>query len=159
MPAPAVTSYARPSTGDPIPTEITWQSEPVFQGGASAADAHQPVCSIDVSWDQATAVCAGPVTYNVYRSTSAGFTPGPENLVAIELAGTGHRDDINLVYGTTYHYIVRSVDSSNGAEDGNTITVAAEPSGPGGASCITVGPIFSDGFESGDTTSWPDIVP
>ncbi len=144
---------------DPIPTEVTWQSEPLFPGADSAADAHQPVCSIDLSWNQATAVCSGPVIFNVYRSTSAGFTPGPENLVATELAGTSHRDDLNLVYGTTYHYIVRSVDSSNGAEDGNTITVAAGPSGPGGGSCITVGPIFSDGFDAGDVSSWSATGP
>mgnify|MGYP000553134694 CR=1 FL=1 len=39
-------------------------------------------CALDLAWTAATPACGGPALYNVYRSTSPGFTPGPENRIA-----------------------------------------------------------------------------
>jgi len=70
------------------------------------------------------------VTYSVYRSVSSGFTPGPSNLIVADLTGTTYSDSDALVDGTTYYYVVRAKDLSNGVEDGNLVEHSAAPSGP-----------------------------
>lgn len=103
---------------------------PEFAGATSAGNGALPVCTIDVAWDAATPLCAGPVTYNVYRGTEPSFSPGPSNRIATGLAGLGLADSGNLPPGTTAYYIVRAVDASNGAEDQNTVVRAGIPTGP-----------------------------
>jgi len=48
---------------------------PTFAGVASVTNQAAGVCGLTLSWAAATPACAGPVTYNVYRSTAPGFTP------------------------------------------------------------------------------------
>ncbi|HEX6901034.1 MAG TPA: hypothetical protein VF789_15025 [Thermoanaerobaculia bacterium] len=104
---------------------------PSFAGLASVANVGSASCAIDLSWAAATPACAGPVTYNVYRSTAAGFTPGPGNLIVSGVTGTGYRDtSAALANGTTYHYIVRAVDSSNGVGESNSVSRVGAPTGP-----------------------------
>jgi hypothetical protein len=104
---------------------------PAFAGLASVTNAGTPSCGLVLSWTAATSGCAGPVTYNVYRSTSSGFTPGPGNLLASGVTDTGYTDNSgSLVNGTAFYYIVRAVDSSNGLEEGNTVERHAAPTGP-----------------------------
>ncbi len=104
---------------------------PSFAGLASVANVGSASCAIDLSWAAATPACAGPVAYNVYRSTSAGFTPGPGNLIVSGVAGTAYRDtSAALANGTTYHYVVRAVDSSNGIEESNSAARGGTPTGP-----------------------------
>ena len=57
--------------------KITWQTEPGFGGLTSATNAEAESCAIDLSWEPADPACGGPVVYNVYRSTTQGFEPGP----------------------------------------------------------------------------------
>jgi hypothetical protein len=105
---------------------------PAFAGLASATNQGASTCGITLAWTAATPACAGPVTYNVYRSTNSGFTPGPGNLLAGGITGTGYTDTSpDLVSGTTYYYVVRAVDSSNGLSDGNTLQRSATVTGPG----------------------------
>ncbi len=104
---------------------------PGFTGLASATNQAAASCGIVLAWTAATPACAGPVTYNVYRSTTSGFTPGPGNLLASGVTGTGYTDtSAGLVNGTTYYYVVRAVDGSNGLSDGNTIQRSATVTGP-----------------------------
>ena len=104
------------------------------------------------SWSAATPACAGPITYNVYRSTSSGFTPGPGNRIATGVTGTSYNDASgSLMSGTTYYYVVRAVDSSNGIEEGNTVQKSATPTGP-----IAIGNLIET-FEGGggfDNPGW-----
>ncbi|GLX02335.1 Ig-like domain-containing protein [Microtetraspora sp. NBRC 16547] len=65
--------------------------------------------------------------YNVYRSTSRGFRPGPETL-----AGSTHGlefTDTGLLPGTTYHYRVTAVDMKGNEGPASAVTSATtEPS-------------------------------
>ena len=104
---------------------------PTFAGLASATNNATSSCGITLAWTAATPNCGGPVTYNVYRSTTSGFTPGPANLIAGGVTGTGYTDiSLGLVSGTTYYYVVRAVDSSNGVSETNTVERSATVTGP-----------------------------
>ncbi|MBW8878925.1 MAG: hypothetical protein JF614_28590 [Acidobacteria bacterium] len=104
---------------------------PVFAGLTSVANPATATCGLALSWTAATPVCAGPVTYNVYRSTSSGFTPGPGNRLASGVTGSGYSDTSGtLASGATFFYVVRAVDSSNGLEEGNSVERSAAPTGP-----------------------------
>lgn len=114
---------------------------PVFAGLTAVANPAQTTCSLDLTWSAATARCAGPVTYNIYRSTAPGFVPGPGSLTATGVTGTAWHDPNPLVSQLPYFYIVRAVDSANGRDDGNTVQQSAVPTGP----FISLG--FADTFE------------
>ncbi len=103
---------------------------PEFAGAASAGNGAVPVCTLDVAWNAATPLCAGPVSYNVYRGTSPSFVPGPSNRIATGVTGLSFADANGLPPGATAYYIVRAVDTSNGAEDQNTVVRSATPTGP-----------------------------
>ncbi len=123
---------------------------PTFAGVSLVANPGAATCSLDVSWLAGTAACNGPVRYNVYRSTSSGFTPSAANRVAINLNGTAYADAGGLANGTTYYYVVRAVDSSNGVEDTNTAQASGIPSGPVSTSTMTdtfEGTLSGGGFD------------
>lgn len=104
---------------------------PGFTGLASVTNQASSSCGLTLAWTAATPACAGPVTYNVYRSTTSGFTPDPSNLLAGGVTGTGYTDtSMSLVSGTTYYYVVRAVDSSNGVSETNTVQRSARVTGP-----------------------------
>jgi len=125
---------------------------PTFAGLASVTNTAAASCGINLSWAAGTPACGGPLTYNVYRSTSSGFTPSAGNRIATGITGTAYSDSSGtLVSSTTYYYIVRAVDTSNGIEDGNTVQHGTAPTGP-----ITTGN-FIETFEGGggfDNPGW-----
>lgn len=111
---------------------------PSFAGLISATNNAGASCGLSLTWLAASANCGGPVTYNVYRSTTSGFTPGPGNQIATGVVGTGYSDNSGtLVSGTTYYYVVRAVDGSNGAEDTNTVQRSTAPTGPIASGTLT----------------------
>jgi hypothetical protein len=130
---------------------LTWQTEPVFQGLTAVTNPQYSSCTLDLTWEAATPACGGPVYYNVYRSTSPGFTPGPENLLVAGLPGTAFSDMDDLAFNTDYSYIVRAEDSSNGSEDANLVELRGSPTGPGSGGSRN---LFDDDFE--DAGSWTD---
>jgi hypothetical protein len=103
---------------------------PTFSGLVSVANARNAGCALDLSWTVASSQCAAGVTYNVYRSTSPGFTPGAGNRVATGVTGTTYRDNVALDGGQTYYYVVRAVDAPSGTEDANVVRKSAAPTGP-----------------------------
>jgi hypothetical protein len=124
---------------------------PTFAGITSAASATDGQCAVELGWSAATAQCGGPMTFNVYRSTTSGFTPSPANRIATGVTGTTYIDTDALVNGTPYFYVVRAVDGGNSVEEGNTTQLSATPLG-----ALTVANIV-DTFEapSGfDTPGW-----
>jgi hypothetical protein len=127
---------------DLLDTQITWQQDPLFAGLASVSDPGGSECSLDLGWSPAAAVCAGPVAYNVYRSQTAGFEPGPSNLIAAAVSGTSFAD-LYVLQGATYYYVVRAQDTSNGAEEGNTVEL---PGVTAGASNV----LWEDDLEGGN---------
>jgi hypothetical protein len=114
---------------------------PLFAGLASAGNGAIDLCSANLAWAPATAYCGGPLTYNVYRGTTAGFTPAPGNRIATGVLQTNFADLGPLTDSTTYYYVVRAVDGANGVEDGNLVRKSATPTGP-----ITIN-TFLDTFE------------
>ncbi len=124
---------------------------PNFAGVAAVTNNATSTCSLGVSWAAATAQCAGPVTYNVYRSTTPGFTPMVANRIAAGVSGTSFNDPGPLMNGATYYYKVRSVDAGNSAEDTNNVEKSAQPTGP-----IAMG-TFNETFEGAmgfDNAGW-----
>jgi hypothetical protein len=113
---------------------------PNFAGLSSATNQGTATCGIGLSWPAATPVCDGPITYDVHRSTVPGFTPGPGNRIATGVAGTSYTDNGLLTNGTTYSYVVRAVDTSNGIAESNTVERSAAATGPSGTT-------FSETFE------------
>ena len=102
---------------------------PLFGGVQSVVSQNAATCGLLVSWQAGTSQCSGTLAYNVYRSTSAVFTPSGANRIAAGAAGTSYVDTAGLANGTTYYYIVRAVDSANLAEDGNAVVQSAAPRG------------------------------
>ncbi len=127
---------------DSSDTQITWTNTPVFNGLDSVTNPENATCQLDLAWTAASNPCGG-VTYNVYRSTTSGFTPSSSNRIATGVTDTSYSDTDGLVSGTTYYYIVRAVDASSGSEEGNTVERSGTPTG---ASVV----IFSDDFEGGN---------
>lgn len=146
---------------------------PTFGGLTSLVALPNNICGFRLEWNDATANCgSGVVVYNVYRSTTPGFTPGPANLQQACITNTFF-EDTQVAVGTTYYYVVRAEDDTIGhggsCQDGNEDTNTTELSGtasPGGS-----GILYSSDFESGsgldgwttgtfgagDSTNWRGI--
>ncbi len=103
---------------------------PIFDGVQTITNPGNSTCTLDLGWDAAVDYCGGPVSYNVYRSTTSGFTPGPDSLIASGVAATTYGDAVGLDFQIDYFYVVRSVDDSNGSEDTNTVELSNTPTGP-----------------------------
>jgi trimeric autotransporter adhesin len=103
---------------------------PTFAGATGVANNASATCGLTASWAAGSPVCAGPLTYDVYRSTNAFFTPSGANLLASGVSGTSYVDSSPLAFNTTYYYVVRARDSSNGVEDTNVVRRSATPTGP-----------------------------
>ena len=121
---------------------------PTFAGISNASSAGNSACGVNLSWSAASANCgsAAGLRYNVYRSTSAGFTPNPANRISACATALGYSDTA-VTSGTSYHYVVRAEDSGAagagicaGIEDDNRIARSAIPAGPDQ---------FNDDVESG----------
>lgn len=71
---------------------------------------------IDVAWSAVAPPANCSVTYSVYRSTTAGFTPSAATLVASGLTSLSSAST-GLAAGTTYHFVVRAVDAAGASAD------------------------------------------
>lgn len=128
---------------DPAGVPIAWQDHPAFAGLSAVTNAMGDTCGLDLAWPEAVSPCPGGVTYSIYRSTTSPVLPVPASRVAAGLTATTYRDAEALSAGTTYHYLVRAVAVSTGAEDGNTVERSGLPTGPAES-------VFSDAFETGN---------
>ena len=132
----ADTCQSAPSTCDDATATGSCVAPPTFAGLASATSTEQSACGINLSWSAATHACGTSARYNVYRSTVAGFTPGPANRVTACLGGTTYSDHA-VTSGTRYYYVVRAEDNVGGGpgpcggnEETNTVRKTSVPSGP-----------------------------
>jgi hypothetical protein len=127
---------------------------PGFAGLQSVTNSAASTCTLQLSWSQGTPLCAGSLSYNVYRDVTSSFTPGPANRISTGVTGTTYTDFDTLTDRTTYYYVVRAVDVSNGAEEGNTVRKSGVPTGP-----IVTGNVVEtfEGSQSGggfDNAGW-----
>jgi bacillopeptidase F (M6 metalloprotease family) len=103
---------------------------PTFAGLDQVTNAAASNCSLTVDWQPPDQVwCGGPVSYNVYRSTTSGFNPSMSNRIATNVSATSFSDQ-DVISGEIYNYIVRAVDQANGVEDPNINEAAGSPTGP-----------------------------
>jgi fibronectin type 3 domain-containing protein len=91
--------------------------------------------AIALSW---TAAPANPPctisSYNVYASTTSGFTPSSSNLIASGVTGTTYTN-AGLAASTTYYYLVEALDSYGASAASNQASAETQSSG---GSCSTV---------------------
>lgn len=126
---------------------------PDFAGLGSVTSAGSESCTLDLTWNAVTANCGSSVVYNVYRSTSPGFTPGGSTLRADCLNGTTY-NDVSVDFSVEYFYVVRAEDASGngsgpcggGNQDANIVEWSGIAAGPTAVS-------FEDNMESG-TSNW-----
>jgi hypothetical protein len=91
-------------------TPPTCNAPPSAPGGLSATTASD--VQINLNWTASTAPSGCTVgSYNVFRSTTAGFTPSGSNQIASGVTTTSY-DDTTAACATTYHYAVEAVDSA-----------------------------------------------
>jgi trimeric autotransporter adhesin len=113
-----------------------------IRGGASASCSTDPSAptglmatatsssSIGLSWTAVTAPANCTISsYNVYRSTTSGFTPSTSNLIASGLT-TPSYSNTGLTASATYYYVVEAIDaegnSAASAQASATTTVATD---------------------------------
>jgi subtilisin family serine protease/outer membrane protein assembly factor BamB len=101
---------------------------PGFNRLQSAAQGGAGSCAVGLDWSAAVPVCGSEVSYSVFRSTTSGFVPGLANRIAAGLSGITYTDTAGLAE-TSYYYVVRATDTSNGVDDGNASQQAVTLSG------------------------------
>jgi hypothetical protein len=111
---------------------------PSFAGLASAQSAGTPSCGVNLAWSAGAGNCGAgsSLRYNVFKSTTAGFTPAPANRIAQCLSASSLAD-ADVQPGTRYHYVVRAEDLGaagsgvcGGTEEANIVARSAIPGGP-----------------------------
>jgi hypothetical protein len=115
---------------------------------------------INLSWTASTSSCA--VTYNVFRSTTSGFTPSTANRVASGVNGTSF-SDAGLAASTTFFYLVQATNAggTSGSSNQAGATTQAGTAGPvqinsGGPA---VSPFIADtGFTGGTTINHVNTI-
>jgi hypothetical protein len=80
---------------------------------------------INLAWTASTSSCA--VTYNVFRSTTSGFTPSAANQISSGVTGTSF-SDTGLAPSTTYFYLVEGTNSGGTSAPSNQASATTQPS-------------------------------
>jgi hypothetical protein len=106
---------------------------------------------ISLSWGASTAGAGCGVTYNVYQSTTSGFTPSSSNQIASGVTGTSF-SATGLAASTTYFYAVEAADSagSSAASGEASATTSAASGGTCGVVCIDSGATTTTGSWDAD---------
>ena len=118
---------------------------PTFSGISSVTNSQNSVCALVLAWPAATANCGGPISYSIYRSTTAPFTPSTSNMILSVYTGTNYTDSAGLVSATTYYYIVRATDQANGSQDSNSATLSGVPVASAPVSSTPINETFEEG--------------
>ncbi len=112
--------------------------------GATAISSSQ----INLSWTASTAGTGCTITYDVFRSTTSGFTPSSSNQIASSVTATTY-SDTGLTASTTYYYLVEAVDSSGSSAASNQASATTSASS---GSCTSIC------IDSGSTTTVTPFV-
>jgi hypothetical protein len=89
---------------------------------------------INVSWTADTAPANCTISsYNVFRSTTSGFTPSSSNQIASGVTSTSY-SDTGLKPTTTYYYVVEAVDA-DGTSTASSQAAAETSAASGGSTC------------------------
>lgn len=118
---------------------------PSAPGSASASAASSS--SILVGWSSVSSPSGCTVGYDVFRSTTSGFTPSASNQVATGLTGTSFTDT-GLTASTTYFYKVEAADGA-GVSAASPQASATTQSGGGGGFACHVGYTITNQWQGG----------
>ncbi len=150
-----------------------------FISGIEAVQSGSPACSaipsaatgltatassssvIGLNWNAVTPPANCTISsYNVYRSTTSGFTPGSGNLVASGVTGTTY-SNTGLAASTTYYYLVEAVDADGSSGPSNQASAMTQ-SGSGSCSAAPSAPTGLTATASSSSViglSWTGVTP
>jgi hypothetical protein len=111
---------------------------PSAPSGLAATASSSSVINLSWTADTAPANCTIS-SYNVFRSTTSGFTPSSSNQIASGVTTTSY-SSTGLTASTTYYYKIEAVDSdgTSAASAQASATTSASSGGGGGSSTCTV---------------------
>ena len=133
------------------PAAVSCTAAPTVPGSLAATTASSS--QINLSWSGSTASAGCSITYNVYESTTSGFTPLTSNLIANSVSGTTY-SAAGLAATTTYYYVVEAVDSF-GSSAASTQVSATTSSGSttegpyGGRAAAIPGTVMAENYDTG----------
>jgi Malectin domain/Fibronectin type III domain/PQQ enzyme repeat len=125
---------------------VSCSSAPTAPSGLGATDISSS--QINLSWTASTAGTGCTITYDVFRSTTSGFTPMSTNQIASGVTTTTY-SDTGLAASTTYYYLVEGVDSAGTSAASNQ---ASATTGASTGSCTSIC------IDSGSTTAVSPFV-
>ena len=126
LPAQSIVTFVTSGTSAP-----TCGSTPPAPIGLTASAASSS--GINLSWTASTPPTGCFISgYNVFRSTTSGFTPSSSNQIASVSSGTTF-SDTGLSASTTYFYVVESVDSEGSSAASTQASAETQSSGSGGS--------------------------
>ena len=115
--------------------------------------------SINLAWTADTAPANCTITgYNVYRSTTAGFTPGSGNLIASGATGTSY-SDTGLSASTTYYYLAEATDSFGSSTASNQATNTTLATSCSAVPAVPSGLTVTATSSSAISVSWSAVTP
>ena len=131
---------------------------PAAPGGLSATAVSSS--QINLSWTASTSSCA--VTYNVFRSTTSGFTPSSGNQVVGGVSGTSFSDN-GLAASTTYFYLVEASNSGGTSGPSNQASATTQSGTPTTVQINSGGPAVSpfvadEDFSGGSTINHANTI-
>ncbi|WP_433975355.1 immunoglobulin domain-containing protein [Tunturiibacter lichenicola] len=115
---------------------------------------------INLNWQTVTPPPNCAVTYNLYGSTTSGFTPSASNLIASGLTNLSY-SNTGLAASSTYYYVVEAVDTDGASVPSAQISASTNPAN----SCISVPTVAPAGFAATGASSsaiglsWAAIAP
>jgi hypothetical protein len=115
---------------------------------------------VNLSWTAGSSSCAA--SYNVFRSTTSGFTPSGSNQVAGGVSGTSF-SDTGLTASATYFYLIEAANSGGVSGPSNQANATTKAGTTGGVQINSGGPAMSPfaadmGFTGGGTINHTNTI-
>ena len=98
------------------PVHIRCYVPPGLNGVVAIENQSTEGCGLLLTWPEGPFYCGTGFVYNLYRSTTSGFTPGPENIIEACFVGDSYLDN-EIDFGVEYFYRLVLEDNS-GEGDG-----------------------------------------
>jgi hypothetical protein len=125
----------------------TCSTAPSAPSGLAATTSSSSV--INLAWTADTAPANCTISgYNVFRSTTSGFTPSSSNQIASGVTATSYSSS-GLTASTTYYYKIEAVDAAGTSAASAQASATTSASGSGGGSGCTVDYTIGNHWQGG----------
>ncbi|AXC12579.1 Endo-1,4-beta-xylanase A precursor [Acidisarcina polymorpha] len=118
--------------------------------------------AISLSWNAVTPPANCSInSYNVYRSTTSGFTPSSATLIGKGISGTSY-SSTGLSAGTTYYYVVEALDADGSSGPSSQASATTQPTGGGSCSVAPSAPTGLAATAASSSSiglSWTAVAP